>query len=164
MYVDKRLAEEDREEIRKTIVAYQNLYSFLLQLIDLLNERFGTDFKPVDQLFLESIREDALADPDAVRAMVEEKNAIVFMLADPEMSLRKVDVFLTEALSYENLVSASLALEMPEMVLRVVTIERLLELKRAIDPPRDKDVCVRHPGAGEIDRSGERRWMRGCGR
>jgi type I restriction enzyme R subunit len=34
----------------------------LSRLIDLLNERFGTDFKPADQLFLDSVREDALAD------------------------------------------------------------------------------------------------------
>ncbi len=33
----------------------------LSRLIDLLNERFGTDFKPADQLFLDSVREDALA-------------------------------------------------------------------------------------------------------
>jgi len=31
-------------------------------LIDILNDRFGTDFKPGDQLFLDSIREDAVAD------------------------------------------------------------------------------------------------------
>ncbi len=34
----------------------------LSRLIDLLNERFGTDFIPGDQLFFESIREDAAAD------------------------------------------------------------------------------------------------------
>lgn len=34
----------------------------LSRLIDMLNERFGTDFKPADQLFLDSVREDALAD------------------------------------------------------------------------------------------------------
>ncbi|MBU4178420.1 MAG: type I restriction endonuclease subunit R, partial [Actinobacteria bacterium] len=34
----------------------------LSKLIDILNERFGTEFKPADQLFLDSIREDAVAD------------------------------------------------------------------------------------------------------
>ncbi len=141
----KELEEEVREEFRKTLVAYRNLYSFLAQvipfqdsdleklysyvrflltklprgdrgpiynfdddvalkfyrlqkisegsikldpgkeepisgpvavgtgvargdeielskLIDILNERFGTEFKPGDQLFFESIREDAVAD------------------------------------------------------------------------------------------------------
>jgi type I restriction enzyme R subunit len=34
----------------------------LSRLIDLLNERFGTEFKPGDQLFFDSIREDAVSD------------------------------------------------------------------------------------------------------
>jgi type I restriction enzyme R subunit len=38
----------------------------LSKLIDILNERFGTEFKPADQLFFDAIREDAVADP-AVR-------------------------------------------------------------------------------------------------
>lgn len=36
----------------------------LSQLIVILNERFGTDFKPADQLFFDSIREDAVADSE----------------------------------------------------------------------------------------------------
>ena len=38
----------------------------LSRLIDILNERFGTEFKPGDQLFFDSIREDAMAD-DSLR-------------------------------------------------------------------------------------------------
>jgi type I restriction enzyme R subunit len=34
----------------------------LSRLIDILNERFGTEFKPGDQLFFDSIQEDAVAD------------------------------------------------------------------------------------------------------
>lgn len=37
-------------------------YIELSRLIDLLNERFGTEFKASDQLFFDSIKEDALAD------------------------------------------------------------------------------------------------------
>jgi type I restriction enzyme R subunit len=40
----------------------------LSELIDILNERFGTDFKPADQLFLDSVREDAVADPELRQA------------------------------------------------------------------------------------------------
>jgi len=36
----------------------------LSQLIQILNERFGTEFRAADQLFFDSIREDALADSD----------------------------------------------------------------------------------------------------
>ncbi|MGB6688697.1 MAG: hypothetical protein WBE76_12735 [Terracidiphilus sp.] len=32
------------------------------RLIDVINERFGTDFKPADQLFFEQIREEAISD------------------------------------------------------------------------------------------------------
>jgi len=40
----------------------------LSKLIDILNERFGTEFKPGDQLFFESIREDAMADSNLRQA------------------------------------------------------------------------------------------------
>jgi hypothetical protein len=82
----------------------------------------------------------ALSDPESVRVMVEEKHAIVFMLADPRMPLRKVDVFLTERLGYAALAADAVAVEIPGIPLRIVSLERLLELKRAVDPPRDKDV------------------------
>ena len=36
--------------------------SLKAKLIDILNERFGTDFKPGDQLFFDAIVEDAIAD------------------------------------------------------------------------------------------------------
>lgn len=40
----------------------------LSRLIDILNDRFGTEFKPGDQLFFDSIKEDALADSDLRQA------------------------------------------------------------------------------------------------
>lgn len=83
---------------------------------------------------------EALADPDTVRMMVEQKHAIVFMLADPMMPLRKIDIFLTSELSYEKLESDSIPVEIPGIPLRVVSLERLLALKRAVQPPRDKDI------------------------
>ncbi len=42
----------------------------LSKLIDLLNERFGTEFKPGDQLFFDSIREDAVADTNLRQAAI----------------------------------------------------------------------------------------------
>lgn len=42
----------------------------LSRLIDILNERFGTQFKPADQLFFDSIREDAMADSELHQAAV----------------------------------------------------------------------------------------------
>jgi len=40
----------------------------LSKLIDILNDRFGTDFKPADQLFLDSVVEDAVADENLQQA------------------------------------------------------------------------------------------------
>jgi type I restriction enzyme R subunit len=54
----------------------------LSMLIDILNERFGTDFKPADQLFLDSIREDAVANDtlrQAAQANTMENFGYVFL-------------------------------------------------------------------------------------
>jgi len=56
----------------------------LSRLIDILNERFGTEFKPADQLFLDSIREDALANSSlrqAALANTMENFGYVFLKA-----------------------------------------------------------------------------------
>jgi len=54
------------------------------ELITLLNERFGTEFKPADQLFFESIKEDAIADSglrQAAMANTMENFGYVFLKA-----------------------------------------------------------------------------------
>jgi len=56
----------------------------LSKLIDVLNERFSTDFKPGDQLFFDSIREDAMADSNlrqAALANTIENFSYVFLKA-----------------------------------------------------------------------------------
>jgi hypothetical protein len=111
--------------------------------LELSSENVGRFRDAMDSLGLRPlvpVPVESLSDPELVRVMVEEKHAIVFMLADPRMPLRKVDVFLTEQLSYENLAADSVAVEIPGIPLRVVSLERLLALKRAVDPPRDKDL------------------------
>ncbi len=42
----------------------------LSRLINVVNERFGTDFKPADQLFFDQIREEAVSDTVIQAAMV----------------------------------------------------------------------------------------------
>ncbi len=51
----------------------------------ILNERFGTEFRPGDQLFLELIREDAVADPEIRQAAITntmENFGYVFLLLE----------------------------------------------------------------------------------
>ncbi len=74
--------EENKEEIE------------LSKLIDLLNQRFGTDFKPADQLFLDSIREDAVANSNlrqAALANTMENFSYVFLKALEGLFIDRMD-------------------------------------------------------------------------
>ncbi|MBN1366534.1 MAG: type I restriction endonuclease subunit R [Dehalococcoidales bacterium] len=56
----------------------------LSRLIDILNDRFGTDFKPGDQLYFDSIEEDAVADSSLSQAALAnsmENFSFVFLKA-----------------------------------------------------------------------------------
>jgi len=66
----------------------------LSELIDILNERFGTDFKPGDQLFFDSIREDAVADTglrQAALANTMENFGYVFLKALEGLFIDRVE-------------------------------------------------------------------------
>lgn len=66
----------------------------LSKLIDILNERFGTEFKPGDQLFFESIREDAVADSSlrqAAAANTMENFGYVFRKALEGLFIDRMD-------------------------------------------------------------------------
>lgn len=66
----------------------------LSKLIDILNERFGTEFKPGDQLFLESIREDAITDGElrqAAMANTMENFGYVFSKALEDLFIDRMD-------------------------------------------------------------------------
>ncbi|MCL4558612.1 MAG: type I restriction endonuclease [Deltaproteobacteria bacterium] len=66
----------------------------LSKLINILNERFGTEFKPGDQLFFESIREDAVADSSlrqAALANTIENFGYVFRKALENLFIDRMD-------------------------------------------------------------------------
>ncbi len=66
----------------------------LSELIDLLNERFGTDFKPADQLFFDSIREDAVANDklrQAALANTLENFSFVFLKELEDLFIDRMD-------------------------------------------------------------------------
>lgn len=66
----------------------------LSQLIDILNERFGTEFKPADQLFFDSIREDAAADTtlrEAAMVNTMENFGYVFLKALGGLFIDRMD-------------------------------------------------------------------------
>jgi len=83
---------------------------------------------------------DVLRNPESVRMLVEEKHALVFSFIDPDKPLRYLDVFLTQDLSYAVLKQDAVPIELEERRVWIVSASRLLALKKAIRPPRDKDI------------------------
>ncbi|MBL7012696.1 MAG: hypothetical protein ISR85_07215 [Kiritimatiellales bacterium] len=82
---------------------------------------------------------EALLNPDAVKMMVEEKHALVFTFLDVNNPMRHVDVFLRDDLSYDVLNRHSEAVDLGERSIKLVSRAKLLAIKEAITPPRDKD-------------------------
>lgn len=58
---------------------------------------------------------------------------------DPDKPLRHVDVFLTKAHSYEEISGDAETISLAGRTIRIISAVRLLQIKRAIQPPRDKD-------------------------
>jgi hypothetical protein len=83
---------------------------------------------------------EALKDPKSIEFMIESKNAIVFSLVNPDEPIYCLDVFLEPGLSYTELVRDSITLSIETRKIQVVSIRKLLELKKSIKPPRDKDA------------------------
>jgi len=66
----------------------------LSKLIDVLNERFGTQFKPADELFFEQVREEAIADEglqEAARANTMDNFRFVFERALEGLFIDRMD-------------------------------------------------------------------------
>lgn len=80
-----------------------------------------------------------IADADARKAMVEEKNAIVFSFRDLNDPYWHVDVFLRDDLAFDQLKASCEMKDIDGRSLKVLSREKLLKLKQAIDPPRPKD-------------------------
>ena len=80
-----------------------------------------------------------IADEKERRAMIEEKNAIVFTFRDVDDPFWHVDVFLLEELSYDKLKPSCDVIELEGCEVFVLSKEKLLELKKAIEPQRPKD-------------------------
>ena len=53
---------------------------------------------------------------------------------------RHVDMFLRDDLSYEVLNVNSDVVDLDGRPIKIASVEKMLEIKEAIDPPRDKDI------------------------
>ena len=65
---------------------------------------------------------------------------LVFSLTDFDRPLRHLDIFLAPDLSYERLVQGAESVDIGHAKIKVISREKLIELKRSIQPPRAKDL------------------------
>lgn len=77
---------------------------------------------------------------EAVQRMVAEKGALVFSFVDFDRPLRHVDIFLQDNLSFEELHRDARKVVIENRVIKIIGIAKLLEIKRAITPLRNKDL------------------------
>jgi len=82
---------------------------------------------------------EILADPEARKAIVTTKHAIVFTFQDPKDPFWHVDIFLREDLAYPVLRNSCVQIELDGHHIQMLSIQKLLDLKKAIHPPRPKD-------------------------
>jgi len=83
---------------------------------------------------------EALLDRDARRQMIEEKGALAFTFLDPDAPYRQVDVFLLEHLAYERLRPSAEPVTIRGRTVWVASKATLVQHKRAISKPRQKDL------------------------
>jgi len=80
-----------------------------------------------------------LANPEEVEKLVDNKHAIVFTFDHPDNPYLHLDIFLSRKLRYDQLLPHSIEIPFHKHNLRVLTAQYLLDLKKAIQPPREKD-------------------------
>jgi hypothetical protein len=84
---------------------------------------------------------ESILDKEIVQAIAEQKGAVVFTFIDPNNPYKQVDFFLTEDKSYDSLINETEKIKLEEgYYLHILKIEKLIEMKTAIDPPREKDL------------------------
>ncbi len=83
---------------------------------------------------------EEILDPLKRKQMIEEKNAIVFTFIDPDNPFRQIDIFLEENKSFKQLSNHIEKISIGDMEIDVLSIEKIIDMKKEIDPPRGKDL------------------------
>ena len=80
---------------------------------------------------------ESFADEDTRRAWIQDRHMQVFTMADPKDALFEVDVFAQSPLPFDELWRDAVEIHVGEVVVRVASIEHLVELKRQAGRPQD---------------------------
>ena len=86
------------------------------------------------------IPSETLLDPEKIKMLIQEKNARVFTFTDEEKPWRQIDVFITEDHAYHHILDDTVTMVIGGYKMLVVTKERLIQMKQAITPMREKDI------------------------
>jgi hypothetical protein len=82
----------------------------------------------------------SLIDPAVRRVVLDEKKAIVFTFLHPDRPSLQLDVFLRPDLAYEVLLQDAEWMNLEGRKIQVLNRQKLLALKKGIQPPRPKDL------------------------
>jgi len=72
--------------------------------------------------------------------MIGEKGGLVFTFIDPDKPYRQIDIFLEEDKSYNQLHQFIEKINIGGTEINILSIEKLIDMKKDIDPLRDKDI------------------------
>lgn len=107
------------------------------------SENLSKFLKVMDKLSMQPrvpLPPEVLLDSRKVKAMREEKGALVFTFLDPNNPYKQVDIFLTEEMDYDNLIDHVEIIPVQSLEVRSLSRSKLIEIKESITPPRDKDL------------------------
>jgi hypothetical protein len=82
---------------------------------------------------------DDFADPRKREEWIEQRNMLVFQLWDPNNPMRSLDIFVKEPIAFHSLLGDAASKDIDGMVVRVASIEHLIEMKQAAGRARDLD-------------------------
>jgi hypothetical protein len=123
-------------------------------VIDLAAEPAAAAVRALTDLGLQPrLPVDALDFADEVtrRGWVEQRNLQVFSFYDPTNLIREVDLFATEPLPFEELVSEASVVQLGGVPVRVASRRHLIAMKQRVARARDVDDVA---ALQELDRDG----------
>ncbi len=82
---------------------------------------------------------ESLLDKKMIDFFIKDKKAIVFTFWHPDNPYKQIDIFLTDDKSYNKLKNHTVIAKIENKNVKIISIEKLLEMKLAINPPREKD-------------------------
>lgn len=74
---------------------------------------------------------------------IEQKNMLVFQLWDPENPVRSLDIFVKDPIPFDRLLRDATEKDIDGIVVRVASIEHLVQMKQAAGRPRDLEDVVK---------------------